>query len=193
MAMRPDGTGVYGKMAIEAVKPWTALRPPTGPSSPAQNIPASAEVSSRSPTTAASWSGVPNSRRPRPLQVNTSAPRAARPETRHASPRPRWPHRGLELHGRTHRDGVAHRHGAGSTIDAEHTTDEEIAAFEVVLALVNHDTARQAPFGELTVTGWQPLECRDQPFEGRPPAELVDHVAVGTGDDEGAPDWPAAL
>ena len=28
--------------AIDAVKPWTKLRPPTGPNSPAQNIPATA-------------------------------------------------------------------------------------------------------------------------------------------------------
>jgi hypothetical protein len=51
----------------------------------------------------------------------------------------------------------------------------------------------QALFGEVTVDGWQPPERGKQPFEGRSATELVDHVAVGAGDDVGAPDRPAAL
>ena len=157
------------------------------PSSPAQNIPASAEVPSRSPTTVASWSGVPNSRRPRPLQVNTSAPRAARPGNRACkSSSALAASRTWNCTVEPTAMAVAHRHGAGGTIDAEHATDEEIAALELVFGFVNHDPAVQALFGELTVVGWQPLERGEQPFEGRSAAELVDHVAVGAGDDVGA-------
>ena len=59
----------------------------------------------------------------------------------------------LELHGRTHRHGVAHRHRAGCTVDAEHAADEEIAPFELNLGFVDHDTTVQTLLGEVAV-GW---------------------------------------
>ena len=43
--------------ATDAVKPWRKLRSPTGPSSPAQNMPATGAVSDVRATTPASWSG----------------------------------------------------------------------------------------------------------------------------------------
>src|SRR5260370_469611 len=51
--------------------------PPMGPSSPCAKKPASG-MSPRAPRTArASWSGWPNRREPRPLQLNSSPPRRA--------------------------------------------------------------------------------------------------------------------
>jgi hypothetical protein len=63
----------------------------------------------------------------------------------------RIPH--LELHGRTYRRAVAHRDGAGGTIDAEHAPDEEVAALELVFGFVDDDTAVQALLGEMMVAG----------------------------------------
>ena len=157
--MRPGATGAYWKMAIEAVKPWTALRPPTGPSSPAQNIPATAEVPSRSPTTMASWSGVPDKWPTAPIAREHERATGGTPRsTRRASPRRRWPHPAPGTARSNPPQGCRPPRRDRATIDAEHAPDEEIAALELVLAFVDDDTAVQALFGELTVAGWQPLE-----------------------------------
>ena len=66
------------RSTTDAVKPWTKLRPPIGPSSPAQNIPASGAPPRLADTTSASWSGVENRLEPRPLQVNSRAASAWR-------------------------------------------------------------------------------------------------------------------
>ncbi len=59
--------------ATDAVKPWTKLRPPTGPSSPAAKNPAIGTAPRCSDRTRTSWCGWPNRRVPRPLQVKTRA------------------------------------------------------------------------------------------------------------------------
>ncbi len=56
------------------MKPCRKLRPPTGPISPAHEPPAMGSGPSSSSIRAASWSGTPKSRLPRPLQVNSRAP-----------------------------------------------------------------------------------------------------------------------
>src|SRR3954462_334930 len=62
-----------------AVKEWRKVSPPTGPISPAAKKPAAGAPASSSPTAEASWCGLENISRPRPLQANTSAPAGARP------------------------------------------------------------------------------------------------------------------
>jgi len=62
--------------AIDAVDPSNALRPAIGPISPAAKKPARGIQPSSSSIVDASWSATPNIRRPRPLQVNNSAPGA---------------------------------------------------------------------------------------------------------------------
>ena len=59
--------------AALAVNPCMKFLPPIGPNSPWAKKPASGMGPSASRSTPASWSGVPNSRVPRPLQVNSSA------------------------------------------------------------------------------------------------------------------------
>ena len=56
---KPGATRPQRNSAIDAVKPWMTLRPATGPTSPAQNMPATAPPS-RSWTAPASWSASPN-------------------------------------------------------------------------------------------------------------------------------------
>jgi hypothetical protein len=78
--LRHGASGAYGKMAIDAVKPWTALRPPTGPSSPTQNNPfhrrGSEQVTDKDRVVVGRAEQPPTAR---PLHVDTSAARAARP------------------------------------------------------------------------------------------------------------------
>src|SRR5439155_9394896 len=57
--------------ATVAVKPCRNVCPPTGPISPAAKKPAAGTPPSSSATAAASWSGMPNIARPRPLQLKT--------------------------------------------------------------------------------------------------------------------------
>ena len=77
------GSGPYGatsgNSAIDAVKACRKFCPATGPSSPAQKNPATGISPSIFASSPASWSGSENSRDPRPLQVNSSAPAARRP------------------------------------------------------------------------------------------------------------------
>ena len=75
-------------------EPVEEVRPPTGPISPAQNIPASGIGPSSSSTTPASWSGSPKRLRPRPLHVNSSAAGRRRRSAARAGPRRRPPRRG---------------------------------------------------------------------------------------------------
>ena len=140
----------------------------------------------------ASWSGVPNSRRPRPLHVNTSAPRGAPGQhgVQVLVGARRVAH--LELHRRPDRYGVAHRDRAGCPIGPEHAPDEEVAALELLLRFVDHDAAVQTLLGELAVGGrHRPSVVSSR--SRRLAAELVDHVAVGASDDVGATDRPATL
>ena len=58
---------------------------------------------------------------------------------------------------------------------------------------VDHDAAVQTLSGEVPVDRWQVFERGGEPLEGWSASELVDHVAIGTGDDEGAPDRSASL
>ena len=78
--------------------------------------------------------------------MNTSAPVAprGRPSSSCRSSSARDGVADLELHGRADRHRVADGHGAGLPVGAEHAADEEVAALEVELALVDHDAAVQA-------------------------------------------------
>ena len=98
----------------------SALRDPTGPSSPAQNIPAVGIGPSISAMSPESWSGSPKSARPRPLQVNTSAalPRLA------GEQRPQVLVGGVgvadvELDGAPDLDLLAHRDRSGVAVGAD--------------------------------------------------------------------------
>src|SRR5512132_2204399 len=64
-----------------AVKVCRKFRPPIGPSSPWAKKPAIGAASVAAATRAASWSGSPKKPRPRPLQENSSTPRACQPVT----------------------------------------------------------------------------------------------------------------
>src|SRR5205085_678295 len=79
-----------GKIATVAVNPCRKLSPPTGPISPAAKNPAAGAPASSRCSAPASWSGAPNMSRPRPLQVNTTAPAGPPPPTPDM-PRPRAP------------------------------------------------------------------------------------------------------
>ena len=60
----------------------------------------------------------------------------------------------LELHRCTDADDIADGNGTRLPIDPQYGTDEEVAALELVLALVDHDAAVQALLGE-SVVGWE--------------------------------------
>ena len=127
------------------MKPCRKVRPPTGPISPAQNAPATGSGPSSWSTTAASWSGSPKNRMPRPLHVKSSAADASSPGEHLAQVLVGGggvAH--VELHRLTHRDVVADDDRAGLGITAEHVAHEEVAALEVGAVLVDHDPEVQA-------------------------------------------------
>jgi hypothetical protein len=115
--------------AIDAVNACIALRPAIGPTSPAAKNPASGiPLSSYWIVAAVLWSAAPNIRRPRPPQVNNSAP-TGRPggsaPTRSTARRRSLsaPHRvtDLELHGRADLDDLADLDRPGRGVGAEPT------------------------------------------------------------------------
>src|SRR5690242_3177285 len=71
--------GHWPNTASVAVKPCRWDRAPTGPISPAAKNPATGAPDSAASAASASWSAVPNIARPRPLQVNISAPAGPSP------------------------------------------------------------------------------------------------------------------
>ena len=60
--MRSEEALASWNSTMLAVNPWTKLRAPTGPNSPAQSIPATAPERTASATARASWSGSPKKR-----------------------------------------------------------------------------------------------------------------------------------
>ncbi len=88
---------------------------------------------------AASWSGSPNSRVPRPVQVNRSAASAVRPASRsYRSSSAVARVAQLELHGHPDRHHVSYSDRTGAAVCAEDTPDQEIAPPETLAVLVHH-------------------------------------------------------
>ncbi len=105
-----------------AVKPWRKGRPPTGPISPLQNRPAIATPRNRSATSAASWSGTPNSPTPLPVRRHRVAD--------------------LELDRLAHPRVHARDELARLAVAADEVADEEVAAFVSHVVLVHREKVR---------------------------------------------------
>ena len=74
----------------------------------------------------------------------------------------------LELHGRADLDLVAHGDRADVAVAAEHGADEEVAAVEVDLVLVDDAAEVDPALGERAVVGLELLEQVDQALERGP-------------------------
>ena len=135
--------------------------------------------------------------RPRPLQVNTSAPSADR--------RRRLGEQGaqvlvggvgvahLELHGRAHRHASVATSAPASRSAPTHVPDEEVAPAERGAVLVDGDAEVQALGHPGALVGVGRADQRLEPVEGGAAGQLEEAVAVGRRHDHRLADGPAAL
>ena len=187
-----DGTRHRRGEAVEVVAP--AHRPELAGAEHARH---GVGAEQRRRPRAASWSGSPKRAAPRPLQVNSRAPsasvaveqaaqvlvgrrrRRAPGTARWRPPRPRRRRPPRRPPGR-HRA----RCGSGSRPAAKSSFDSSIT-MPAVQALAGQRPARRAA---------ERVDHLHAAAPGRgPAAQLVDHVALGPGDDERLADGPAAL
>src|SRR6266508_1195895 len=177
-----------------AVKVCRKLRPPTGPSSPWAKKPAVGTRSVAAATLAASWSGSPKKRRPRPLQENSSTPR-----------------------GRQLGTGASSSSRSSSAEAASRTWNWRVwptstlsptAIDPLSWAIPSSPLTRKSPRSKLALCSsitwptWRPPPRSSACSRGssaasswrrRSTAELVDDVALPAGDRERRADRPAAL
>jgi NAD(P)-dependent dehydrogenase (short-subunit alcohol dehydrogenase family) len=99
----------------------------------------------------------------------------------------------VELDGLADLDPVADRDRSRSGVGADHAADQEVALARLVPVLVDEHTELQPPGQQFVVPAGHGRGHLAQPDQGRAPAELVDHVALGAGDDVGVADGTAAL
>jgi 3-oxoacyl-[acyl-carrier protein] reductase len=99
----------------------------------------------------------------------------------------------VELDGLADLDLVANRDGPRVGVGADHAADQEVALARLGPVLVDDHAQLQALGQQLLVPAGQRGGHLAQPDQGRTPAELVDQVAVGAGDDVRVPDGAAAL
>ena len=192
---KPGATRPQRNSAIDAVKPWRTLRPATGPTSPAQNMPATAPPSRP-------WT----MRRRRGRRRRTSgAPTVAREHERAgrlvageqrvevlAGGR-RVAH--LELHGRADREPQPATAMAPALRSAPITprTRKSPRSKSSVL-LVDDDRRTAGPWRRAlgrTDRGGSTISIRRS--RAGPAGQLPDDLALGAGDREGLSDRPAAL
>ena len=145
-------------------------------------------------TTAASWSGSPKKRAPRPLQVNTRAP--SRRARREELPQVLVGRRGvadLELHGRADLDQSPT--AIAPTSRSAPRTLRIRKSPRLKSALCSSTTRpRCRPFeASARSSGGSGAHALDQPVERGLAAELVEDVALGLGDGERLADRAAAL
>ena len=150
------------------MKPWTKFWPPTGPSSPAQNIPATAPprhlfvdepgvVVGLAEQVAAAAVAREHQRRPSALageqeaQVLVGAVGVA----------------DLELDGRPDLGDGADGEVPGLRVGAEHVADQEVAAPEGVLLLVDHLAHVEPVLDQLAVVRREGGDDLAQPVEAR--------------------------
>ena len=170
---REPGRAQSWKSAIEAVKPCSALRPATGPTSPAQNMPATAPPS-RPWMMAASWCGVAEHLRPAAVAGEDQRSRGVMAGEEQLEVLARGGGvADLELQGRAHRHLVADGDRTRLRVGPEKAPDQEVTSLEVELAIIDHDPAAQALASQLSVGGLQRLHRLPQPLEGGSTRELV--------------------
>src|SRR5580700_2586310 len=99
----------------------------------------------------------------------------------------------VELDGLADLDLVAHRDGPRVGVGADHAADQEVALAGLGPVLVDDHAQLQALGQQLLIPAGQRGGHLAQPDQGRAPAELMDQVAVGAGDDVRVPDGAAAL
>ena len=99
----------------------------------------------------------------------------------------------MELHRLAHLDVIADRDGARVGVGADHAADEEVALARFGAVLVDDHPDLQALGQQFLVPAGQRGGHLAQPRQRRAPAELVDHVALGPGDDERVAHRAAAL
>ncbi len=99
----------------------------------------------------------------------------------------------VELDGLADLDLVANRDGPRVGVGADYAADQEVALARLGPVLVDDHAQLQALGQQLLVPAGQRGGHLVQPDQGRTPAELVDQVAVGAGDDVRVPDGAAAL
>ena len=149
---------------------------------------------------ATSWSGSEKRREPRPLQVKRRAPP-------------------IRASGRSRRSSIRRLRRSSSAVSAsrtwnwtvwptrttsvmaippgvvgpDHVADEEVAALERLLVLVDHPADVQALLDPLLVLLGQVLEDLAEDLERGPAAQLADDVPLDLGDDHRPADRPAPL
>ena len=127
-----------------AENPWTKLRPPTGPNSPAEEHPPRGTGPSACCSARASWWATSKSRDPRPLQVNSRAavgPLPLQEEVQLVMRRPFVAP--VEPHRAAYGDPVVHGHRARRPVHPDHVPDEEVARSRLDLMLVDEATEEQ--------------------------------------------------
>jgi NAD(P)-dependent dehydrogenase (short-subunit alcohol dehydrogenase family) len=99
----------------------------------------------------------------------------------------------VKLDGLADLDIVAHRDGSRVGVGADQAADQEVTLARLGPVLVDDHPQLQALGQQFLVPAGHRLGHLAQPDQGRTPPELVDHAAVGPGDDVGVPDGTAAL
>src|ERR1043166_3761670 len=99
----------------------------------------------------------------------------------------------VELHGLADANVVGDAHGAGVPIDTDDVADEEVAALEAVLVLVDDQTDVHTVLDEVAFLTVEFLPELLELGERGLAAEFLDDVFVALGDDEVLADGPASL
>ncbi len=175
------------------MNPWRNGRPPIGPISPAQDIPASSAgadagdgrsvvVGFAEQGAAAAVAGEQEGAGRLCAGEQVAQLRIGGGGVAH-----------LELHDRSHLDLGADRDRLALAHRSEHVAHQEVARPEGLLALVDDHAEVEALGGEATVLGRQALDRAQESGEGRLAGELLDQVARRTRHHHRVADRPAAL